>query len=1342
MRIRLLAALAVVAAALLVPSAAFAVTAPDIFSPVSGSATSSSAVTLEWDPVGGEGGYRVFRADGNCSASFANISDLTGGDLAVGSSSYPDTLSSEGSYCYKVEAFAGLATADSSPVLVTYDHTQPTGPMPTPFSGSKLPAPVHISVSASDAGGSGIASVQLSSAHAGIGDWTSITSAITSAPYDFDWSPPDGTYDIQALITDRAGNTLTTTNTGVLVDSTPPDAPAAPSGLTPVNSAPAITFSATSDPSVNGVASGVGHYDIYRDGSRVNVSGIPAGGQYAWSDVAGQSTSPASGSNSYVYRVVAVDVAGNESAASGAQVILMDTAAPTTPVAPSGTSPVSAGPAIAITPTTDPGGVLASGVDHYDVYRDGSQVNVSAIPAGGPYGWSDVLGQSSNPASGSHSYAYAVRAVDAAGNVSVQSPARTILMDTAAPTTPVAPSATSPVSAGPAITITPTTDPGGVLGSGIDHYDVYRDATKVNVSAIPAGGPYTWNDVGGQSSPPASGSHSYAYTIVAVDAAGNSSAQSPARTILMDTAAPTIPAAPAGASPVSTAPAVTITPTTDPGGVLASGVDHYDVYRDGSKVNVSAIPAGGPYGWSDVGGQSSTPASGSHSYAYTVVAVDVAGNPSAQSPARTILMDTAAPTTPVAPSGTSPVSAGPAITIAPTTDPGGVLASGVDHYDVYRDGSKVNVSAIPAGGPYTWSDVAGQSSPAASGSHNYSYTVVAIDAAGNPSAQSAARVILMDTFAPTAPSAPTGFHAVISAPTITFSTTTVTDPPSNGVQSGVDHYDVYRDGAKVNASPILDTLGVTSYTWSDTGPASLNPPTTPLHTYSYIVKTVDKAGNPSPASSPLLILLDPNGTSAPTSVTVLASPTNQHPQISWAAPAAPGFTVHHYQVLHDGVATDVPGTVFTDGTASEGAHIYQVVAADATNSTLGSASASVTIVYDTTAPLAPTGATAAAALDGSIAISWVAANDGAGSGVARYVVRRSLSSTPPVSVSDGDATCQGAVTSCSDATTLNGKLYSYAVFAIDRAGNTSLAGNTAAVTARDQLAPSVPTGLSATPGDASVALAWNGAGPNDDVAGYVLVAKQGSQAPANETDGTRVCAAIVSTSSNCAATGLTNGATYTFGLFALDEALNRSQPALVSSAPNGKVDDVTAPAAVSKLIAKVSGHTVTLSWKNPADRDFDHVEITAGARKPAALKASKRVYSGKGTQAKTTLAAGQSRWFVVVAYDAVGNASAPASVHVAIASASRFGPTPRAKVHGKVRLSWPVKKGAKYYNVQVFAGKKRILVAWPTGRAFQLPRAKLKRGTTYTWYIWPGLGAKAKAHYGKLIGKNAFTFTG
>ena len=225
------------------------------------------------------------------------------------------------------------------------------------------------------------------------------------------------------------------------------------------------------------------------------------------------------------------------------------------------------------------------------------------------------------------------------------------------------------------------------------------------------------------------------------------------------------------------------------------------------------------------------------------------------------------------------------------------------------------------------------------------------------------------------------------------------------------------------------------------------------------------------------------------------------------------------------------------------------------------------------------------------------------------------------------------------------------------------------------------------------------------MAGYVLVAKPGSSAPANEADGARVCTAIIAGSTTCSATGLTNGAMYTFGLFALDEALNRSQPAVVSAAPNGKVPDTKAPAAVTGLKAKVSGHTVTLTWKNPG-ADFDHVVVTSGGRKPASAKAATRVYSGSGTKATTKLASGQSRWFAVVAYDAAGNASAPASVHVSVASASPFGPAPHAKVHGKVHLSWPVVKGARYYNVQIYAGKKRVLVSWPGGRGLGAPQGQ------------------------------------
>ena len=109
-------------------------------------------------------------------------------------------------------------------------------------------------------------------------------------------------------------------------------------------------------------------------------------------------------------------------------------------------------------------------------------------------------------------------------------------------------------------------------------------------------------------------------------------------------------------------------------------------------------------------------------------------------------------------------------------------------------------------------------------------------------------------------------------------------------------------------------------------------------------------------------------------------------------------------------------------------------------------------------------------------------------------------------------------------------------------------------------------------------------------------------------------------------------------------------------------------------------------------------------------------------------------------HDSVGNASPGATVRVTIAAPSAFGPAPSAKVHGKVRLSWPVKKGAKYYNVQVFRNGTRVLVDWPSRPFFRLPANLLEAGT-YTWYVWPALKGKgSEPTFGDLIGHATFRY--
>ena len=66
-----------------------------------------------------------------------------------------------------------------------------------------------------------------------------------------------------------------------------------------MKSAPSISFTATTDPAVNGVSSGINHYDVYRDNVKVNKTALVGAGPFTWTDNASQSLNPASGSNLY-----------------------------------------------------------------------------------------------------------------------------------------------------------------------------------------------------------------------------------------------------------------------------------------------------------------------------------------------------------------------------------------------------------------------------------------------------------------------------------------------------------------------------------------------------------------------------------------------------------------------------------------------------------------------------------------------------------------------------------------------------------------------------------------------------------------------------------------------------------------------------------------------------------------------------------------------------------------------------------------------------------------------------------------------------------------------------------
>jgi hypothetical protein len=74
-------------------------------------------------------------------------------------------------------------------------------------------------------------------------------------------------------------------------------------------------------------------------------------------------------------------------------------------------------------------------------------------------------------------------------------------------------------------------------------------------------------------------------------------------------------------------------------------------------------------------------------------------------------------------------------------------------------------------------------------------------------------------------------------------------------------------------------------------------------------------------------------------------------------------------------------------------------------------------------------------------------------------------------------------------------------------------------------------------------------------------------------------------------------------------------------------------------------------------------------------------------------------------------------------------------------------KNARYYNVQLYRGNRKILTTWPESPRLQLRlhwrfHGRLMRLTPgrYDWYVWPGFGARSLVRYGRLVVHRRFTF--
>jgi len=188
----------------------------------------------------------------------------------------------------------------------------------------------------------------------------------------------------------------------------------------------------------------------------------------------------------------------------------------------------------------------------------------------------------------------------------------------------------------------------------------------------------------------------------------------------------------------------------------------------------------------------------------------------------------------------------------------------------------------------------------------YSYTVTAVDAAGNESGESPPASATTQAPDTTPPSVPSNLTATaLSVPQINLSWTASTD------NVAVTGYRVYRNAA------LLITLGnVTTYQDSGLAPSTL---------YTYNVEAIDAASNAS-------------GQSAPASATT-ATPSN--PVLEWDAVTDPNLSFYrvyygtaprtYQQAFGSGINVGNVTTYTVAGLSSGTTYYYAVTAVDSSN---------------------------------------------------------------------------------------------------------------------------------------------------------------------------------------------------------------------------------------------------------------------------------------------------------------------------------------------------------------------------------------------------------------------------
>ncbi len=285
----------------------------------------------------------------------------------------------------------------------------------------------------------------------------------------------------------------------------------------------------------------------------------------------------------------------------------------------------------------------------------------------------------------------------------------------------------------------------------------------------------------------------------------------------------------------------------------------------------------------------------------------------------------------------------------------------------------------------------------------------------------------------------------------------------------------------------------------------------------------------------------------------------------------------------------------------------------------------------------PSGLTAQGG-NGEVSLSWTAP---VGTGRAPATGYNVYVGTAPGHESTVAANGATPITSTNYAVTglANATRYYFEVTALNSAGEGAPSNEASASPASP---PAAPTGLSATAGNARVALSWARPSANGGAAisGYNVYV--------STTAGSRGTKVASVGAINYTAVGLRNGASYYFEVTAVNAAGEGPASAQVSAAPAPPAPPPptpSAPSAPTGLSATAGNGTVSLSWAAPSSNGGPtvngynvYVSTTAGPRGTNVASLGATNYTAAGLQNGTTY------YFEVTAVNAVGEGPASAQV--------------------------------------------------------------------------------------------------